>query len=356
MNINIQYPDMNRTIRLIICLFCLSVVVACQQEEEMTVTAPETVTLTLNIGTQSSGNTSTRADDPNVLPYEGIRTLRVLVISDADNPSDREILYNDKHDIIDTRTNPTSATLSANLTLTDIPVGMASIYLIANEESIGMEYTDDVLTGDTYKDDNKLLLLDKGWVHFPKTYEEIAKYGLPMSGRYEHIDINASNTNFSIALERAVVKLHLTVENATSDELRLKWVKFGNFISDRVYLFRQQNLDIPSTTLYKELRYPETDSETLNVPLAKQTKTQWRPVYIYPNFAYKDPTGANPYTLSLKTDKKEYSPSLLSANINSMVRNTQFNILARITASATIQIDYSFVPWDEKDVDVPSFD
>ena len=39
-----------------------------------------------------------------------------------------------------------------------------------------------------------------------------------------------------------------------------------------------------------------------------------------------------------------------------MVRNTQFNILARITASATIQIDYSYVPWDEKDVDVPSFD
>jgi len=355
MNINMQYPDMNRTFQLIICLFCLSVVAACQQEEEMTVTAPETVTLTLNIGTQSAGSASTRADDPNVLAYEGIRTLRVLVISDANDPKDREILYNKKHDI-DRNATPTSATLSASLTLPDIPVGMASIYLIANEESIGMEYTDEVLTEDTYKDDNKLLLLDKGWQHFPKTYSDIAANGLPMSGRYEHVDINAKNTNISLTLERAVVKLRLTVENATSDELTLEWVKFGQFISDRVYLFRQQNLDIPSNTLYKELRYPETDSGTQNVTLAKQAQTQWRPVYVYPSFAYKDPTGANPYTLSLKTDKKEYSPSLLSANINSMVRNTQFNILARITASATIQIEYSFVPWDKKDVDVPSFD
>ena len=345
---------MNRTFRLIICLFCLSVVVACQQEEEMTVTAPETVTLTLNIGTQSSGSASTRAD-ANVLPYEGIRTLRVLVISDATDPKDRKILYNQKHDI-DRSTSPTSATLETTLTLQDIPVGMASIYLIANEESIGIEYTDKVLTGDTYKEDNKLLLLDEGWTHFPKTYNEIAAYGLPMSGRKEHVDINASNANISIALERAVVKLHLTVENATSANLTLQWVKFGKFISDRVYLFRQQDLDIPSTTLYKELRYPEAESETLNVTLANKAQTQWRPVYIYPNFAYKDPTGSNPYTLSLATDQKEYSPSLLSANINFMVRNTQFNILARITASATINIDYSYVPWDEKDVEVPSFD
>ena len=320
----------------------------------MTVTAPETVTLTLNIGTQSSGSASTRADDPNVLPYEGIRTLRVLVISDATDPKDRKILYNQKHDI-DRSTSPTSATLSASLTLPDIPAGMASIYLIANEESIGIEYTDKVLTEDTYKDDNKLLLLDEGWNHFPKTYSEIATYGLPMSGRYEHIDINANNTNFSIALERAVVKLHLTVENATSANLTLQWVKFGNFISDRVYLFRQQDLDIPSTTLYKELRYPEAESETLNETLANKAQTQWRPVYIYPNFAYKDPTGSNPYTLSLATDQKEYSPSLLSANINFMVRNTQFNILARITASATINIDYSYVPWENKDVEVPPF-
>ena len=345
---------MNKIIQSIPLLLCIAVFAACQQEESLPSSNNKTVTLTLNIGTQSTG-VSTRANESNVQPYEGIRTLRALVISDATNPKDRKILYNQKH-VKDKSTSPTSATLSTTLTLKNIPVGQASIYIIANEESIGIEYTDKVLTEDTYKDDNKLLLLDKGWQHFPKTYSDIAANGLPMSGRYEHVEINANNTNISLTLERTVVKLHLTVENATSADLTLKWVKFGQFISDRVYLFRQQNLDIPSNTLYNELRYPTDESKTLNVTLVQKAQTQWSPVYIYPNFAYKDPTGSNPYTLSLATDKKEYSPSLLSANINSMVRNTQFNILARITASATIQIDYSYVPWDEKDVDVPSFD
>ena len=345
---------MNKIIQSIPLLLCIAVFAACQQEESLPSSNNKTVTLTLNIGTQSTG-VSTRANESNVQPYEGIRTLRALVISDATNPKDRKILYNQKH-VKDKSTSPTSAILSTTLTLKNIPVGQASIYIIANEESIGIEYTDKVLTEDTYKDDNKLLLLDKGWQHFPKTYSDIAANGLPMSGRYEHVEINANNTNISLTLERTVVKLHLTVENATSADLTLKWVKFGQFISDRVYLFRQQNLDIPSNTLYNELRYPTDESKTLNVTLVQKAQTQWSPVYIYPNFAYKDPTGSNPYTLSLATDKKEYSPSLLSANINSMVRNTQFNILARITASATIQIDYSYVPWDEKDVDVPSFD
>lgn len=337
------------------CLFCLAAIVSCQQEEEMMSTVPETVTLTLNIGTQSSGSTSTRADDSNVLPYEGIRTLRALVISDAADPKDRKILYNQKHSVDESTNNPASALLSTSLTLENIPVGQASIYLIANEESIGMEYTDDVLTSDTYNEDNKLLLLDVGWKHFPKTYAEIKEHGLPMTGKSEGVDITTENQQIAVSLDRAVVKLHLTVENATSDELTLDWVKFGNFVSDRVYLFRQSQLDIPSSTLYKELRYPTDENSTLGVTLAVKAQTQWSPVYIYPNFAYKDPTGTNPYTLSIATDKKTYAPSLLSANINSMVRNTQFNILARITASATIEISYKFVPWEEKTVEVPPF-
>lgn len=310
--------------------------------------------IVLQIGMKSSDGASTKADDPNVLPYEGIRTLRVLVISDAEQPTDRKILYNEKQ-VIDNSDAPTSARLSASLTLNDIPVGEASIYLIANEESIGITYSNEILMSDTYKLDNKLLLLDEGWKYFPKTYGEIAEYGLPMSGRVEGVDISSSSTNISVELERAVVKLHLTVENATSDVLVLNWVKFGKFISDRVYLFRQSELDIPSDTKYKELRYPEDESKTLNVTLAEKAQTQWNPVYIYPNFAYKDPTGSNPYTLSLATNKKVYSPSLISSNMNSMVRNTQFNILARITASATIDISYSYVPWTDVNVDVPPF-
>lgn len=343
---------MNKIIQSIPLLLCIAVFVACQQEESLPGGNDKMVTLTLNIGTQTTG-VSTRADDPNVRPYEGIRTLRALVISDATDPKDRKILYNEKH-VIDGNTSPISATLSTSLTLKNIPVGKASIYLIANEESIGIEYTNDILMTPAYINDSKLLLLDESWKHFPKRYEEIAKHGLPMSGKAEGIEITSDMQAISIKLERTVVKLHLTIENATSKELTLEWVKFGSFISDRVFLFRQSQLDIPESTRYMDLRYPK-DEETLDVALAASAETDWQPVYIYPNFAYKNPTGPNPYTLSLATSYKEYSPSLIGSDINSMVRNTQFNILARITASATINILYSFVPWEENEVNVPSF-
>lgn len=344
---------MNKIIQSIPLLLCIAVFVACQQEESLPGGNDKMVTLTLNIGTQTTG-VSTRADDPNVRPYEGIRTLRALVISDAAAPEDRKILYNQKH-VIDGNTSPTFATLSTSLTLENIPVGKASIYLIANEESIGTEYTNDKLTSQAYINDSKLLLLDEGWKHFPKTYKEIAGHGLPMSGKAEGIEITSDMQAISIKLERTVVKLHLTIENATSKELTLEWVKFGSFISDRVFLFRQSQLDIPESTIYTDLRYPKDEAETLDVALAASAETDWQPVYIYPNFAYKNPTGANPYTLSLATSNKVYSPSLIGSDINSMVRNTQFNILARITASATINILYSFVPWEENEVNVPSF-
>lgn len=344
---------MNKIIQSILLLLCIAVFVACQQEESLPGGNDKMVTLTLNIGTQTTG-VSTRADDPNVRPYEGIRTLRALVISDATDPKDRKILYNQKH-VIDGNTSPTSATLSTRLTLENIPVGKASIYLIANEESIGIEYTNDILMTPEYINDSKLLLLDEGWKHFPKRYEEIAEHGLPMSGKAEGIEITSDMQAISIKLERTVVKLHLTIENATSKELTLEWVKFGSFISDRVFLFRQSQLDIPESTIYTDLRYPKDEIETLDVALAASAETDWQPVYIYPNFAYKNPTGPNPYTLSLATSYKEYSPSLIGSDINSMVRNTQFNILARITASATINILYSFVPWKENEVNVPSF-
>lgn len=344
---------MNKIIQSIPLLLCIAVFVACQQEESLPGGNDKMVTLTLNIGTQTTG-VSTRADDPNVRPYEGIRTLRALVISDAAAPEDRKILYNLKH-VIEGNTSPESATLSTSLTLENIPVGKASIYLIANEESIGTEYTNDKLTSQEYINDSKLLLLDEDWTHFPKRYEEIAEHGLPMSGKAEGIEITSDMQAISIKLERTVVKLHLTIENATSDNLTLRWVKFGSFISDRVFLFRQSQLDIPESTIYTDLRYPKDEIETLDVVLAVGAATDWQPVYIYPNFAYKNPTGPNPYTLSLATRYKEYSPSLIGSDINSMVRNTQFNILARITASATINILYSFVPWEENEVNVPSF-
>lgn len=337
----------------------LSVLLCCTGCEKIRRSDDGTVSFILSIGIPTASVTLTKAPgNSNAEPYEGIRTLRVLIISEEDVLSDRRILYNEKV-IIDGSESPEESVTSWSLDIQNIPTGPAAIYVIANEESIGITYDNKTLTSPEYLEDNKLLLLDEGWAHFPQTYEETALHGLPMSGRKEGVDISNNMEPVSISLYRAVVKLHLTVKNETEDPINLHWVKFGEFISDRVYLFRQTQLDIPGTTLYKELRYPEDKEDVFeNVVLAKGAETKWNSVYIYPNYAYKDPVGSNPYTLSLGTDKRTYDPSLLSDNINSMVRNSQYNITARITASATIKIDYEKVDWewDSETIDVPSFD
>ena len=323
----------------------------CGQESplDMPASAAETTTLTLHVGTQSpSASVTTKADDSNVLPYEGLRTVRVIITYD----SNQRIGYNVKHKV-DVSQAPTAAILNKTLTLQNVPVGPANIYVIANEESLGMEYDNATLLANV--ENKKLEVVDKFWIYFPKRYDEIAAHGLPMSAKLEDQTISAGMSGISIHLDRAVVKLHLTVENATSAELTLKGVKFGKFVSDRFYMFREQNLDIPADTQHKVLQYGGDDSP-MDVTLAPNAKTDWKPVYIYPNFAYKVPTGSNPYTLTLNTENKEYGPSSLGRNLNSLVRNTQFNILARITATATIEISYNCVPWEEVNIDVPSFD
>lgn len=322
----------------------------------------ETTALTLNIGIQGSSVSLSKADGDGTGtadPYEGIRTLRVIVVSKADASGGRRILANQTFDV-DNSANPTTAKLEATVKMQNVPIGTADLYVIANEESImgeGNGYTDEVLSGEQYKEDDKLLVLDEGWKYFPKRYEDIARFGLPMSGKLEDVSIvPGGNPLGPVTLTRAVVKLCVTVENATAGDMTLQWLRFGEFVSDRVYMFREDgvSLDIPSDTKYRSLEYGD-ENQPINLNLAAEANTNWQSVYIYPNFARKDPTGRNPYTLTIATENKTYGPSLLASDMNSMIRNTQLNITARITAAATIDIDYEFVEWTETEIIVPPF-
>lgn len=349
-----RYRTLVMSVSLLLASMLLCII-SCRKE---TVIAPlELTTITLGVGTQGNILLSTKAEDPNVLPYEGIRTLRVIIVSTAD-AGNRKILYNEKH-IIDNSSAPMSPVLNTTVKIEDVPMGPADIYIIANEESIisGEGYTNEVLEGEVYRQDDKLLVLDESWQFFPKVYEEISENGLPMSGKLENVNIEPNGTVGPVELVRAIVKINLIVENATGGELNLKWVKFGQFISDRVFMFRRDgtSLDIPDDTKYTDKQYGSDDAP-LDVTLAQGHKTDWDPVYIFPNFAYRDPSGSNPYTLALATDRKNYEASQFASDLNAMVRNTQFNITARITASANIEISYTQVPWERIEIDIPAFD
>ncbi len=347
---------MRHTSIWISAVILLSMLFLCSCRKNEVMYTGETTTLTLNIGAQGDMSVSTRAEDPNVMPYEGIRTLRVIIVSPDNDSAGRRILYNEKHTVDGAA--PTEAILNTSVTLTNVPVGPASIYVIANEESIieGEGYTNAVLESPTYINNYKLLVLDEEWKFFPKRYDDIAANGLPMSGKLENTTIQA-DAALSMKLVRAVVKIHLTVENATRDNLTLKWVKFGEFISDRVFMFREEgvSLDIPENTQYTDRQYGSEDAP-MDVLLAANAKTDWKPIYILPNWAFKDQSGPNPYTLALRTDKKSYEASQFAANLNAMIRNTQFNITARITASANIEISYEQVDWTVVNIGVPEFD
>ena len=317
-----------------------------------------TTTVSLNIGVQGADlSLWTKADpDPNVKPYEGIRTLRVIIISQEDASGTRNILHNQKY-VIDNSNNPQTAVLSHSLQLNNVPIGPANIYVIVNEESIidGDGYTDEILKGEQYKDDNKLLVLDDEWNFFPKKYEDIAEHGLPMSGRKEGINID-ENSSFTIDLVRAVVKLQLTVANDTKSDLTIEKVSFGSFFSNRVYMFRTdgQSLDIPEGTVHREQSYD------MNYSLSKDGgETQWNPIYIFPN--HPPASQVSPYKLSLETNLMTYPASNIDDELSYMIRNTQINIKARITASATIEIDYEHVPWtnipwENGEIIVPPFE
>lgn len=347
---------MRHTSIWISAVFLLSMLFLCSCRKNEVMYTGETTTVTLNIGTQGDISVSTKAEDSNVMPYEGIRTLRVIIVSPENDPAGRRILYNEKHILAEAP--PTEALLKTSVTLKNVPVGPASIYVIANEESIieGEGYTNAVLESPKYIKNDKLLVLDEGWQFFPKRYDDIAEHGLPMSGRLENTTIQA-NAALPMELVRAVVKIHLTVENATRDDLTLKWVRFGTFISDRVFMFREEgvSLDIPENTQYTGRQYG-SDDEPMGVTLAANAETDWNPIYILPNWAFKDQSGPNPYTLALATDRKYYEASQFAANLNAMVRNTQFNITARITASANIDITYEQVSWTEVSIEIPDFD
>lgn len=339
-----------RKIKQIFMLLCAGCALgawfcACEGQADIPVADGKTTTVTLRIGTNSSEGVTTRAENSNVQPYEGLRTLRVIVT----DVSKTNILYNN-HFILDESEDPKEAKLTAKVELEAIPVGPANIYLIANEESLGVEYTNETLQSNSQN--NKLEVKDESWTYFPATYEGIKENGLPMS-QSANVEIK-ENTPISISLDRAVVKIHLTVVNATAGDLILNWVKFGPFISDRFYMFREQELDIPADTKYKELRYPENGNFE-NIVLKKDEATNWNSIYIYPNRAYSDPQKDNPYTLALGTNAKDYPASLFGINENVLIRNHQLNITARITASATISVDYEYVPWVKTPVDVPPF-
>lgn len=329
-------------------IFCVSAVLlaSCQKQQ---ISEGQVGSVSLRIGLPGSLDVE---DSPwtkayvDASQYEGIRTLRIIVVSGTPDQEVREILYNQKVTGLENAS-------GYETTIPDLPLGQMSFYAIANEESIGMTYDDqtilDALVNGPQDADSrrKLLFKDESNQYFPCTGPQIVEHGLPMSG-YTDATITGDQ-NIKIELYRSVVKLALVVENTTTSEVNFESVSFGEFFADRYYMFRETELDVPGDTKYIGKTYDQPSIET--IPAGGRTDTL--SLYFYPT--QPSFSGEGPFTIGIETTENDYGQVLFAPGETYFIRNTQINLLAQITTTVGIKLSFTVQPWDDYTVDVPSF-
>lgn len=262
------------------------------------------------------------------------------------------------------------ALTGGSVVIDNVPVGEAQIYVIANEGSIGKDYTDlsnlqtDVVT---VGENKKVLIMDESRTYFPKRRSELDKEimdeaetrGLPMSWMDKNLTVSPPSgtpQRVEVKLQRCVAKLNIIMQSTLSEDLHITEMNFGAFFGDRLYLFQETDLDVPDDASYVAKDYTGLDTELNIIIPANGEKTLV--CYIYPSFAWKDPGETSPYTIGFMTTNNSYDPQVFISDgsaLNSIARNTQVNITAKLSKPANIKIDFEVVPWETVTVDVPSF-
>lgn len=330
------------TITAIAFLLC-----ACSREDINQSSDGLTTTISLNIPMLSS---SSRAPIEGSDEENAIHNLHVIILKQGAQSINQ--IFKD-------------VTPGNTLKIENVPVGKVEMYVIANEASLGKNYTD----LKTLKDDvvdlgytRKVRVLDENRQHFPKRGSEFPATGLPMSWMNKDQAIyppkyDAENNivpqNINVDLQRCVAKLKIIMQSTLSEEIVIKEMNFGTFFGDRLYLFQEQSLDVPDEAKYAAKSYTGLD---ITIPANGEKILE---CYIYPSFAWKSDKDPTPYTIGFKTKAGKEYPSQQFVNdygaLNSIARNKQVNITAKLSKHANIDIEFDVVDWKPVTVDVPSF-
>lgn len=339
------------TITAIAFLLC-----ACSREDVNQSSDGLTTTISLNIPMLSS---SSRATIEGSAEENAIHNLRVIILKQG---AESINLTFDKDNFSNGK---------GTIEIKDVPVGQVEMYVIANEASLGKDYTDlKTLQQDVIDVGNsrKVLIKDLGRVYFPKRGSEFktensnpkTTKGLPMSWMNKDLTINPPQydeynnivpQNINVELQRCVAKLKIIMQSTLSEEIIINEMNFGAFFGDRLYLFQEQSLDVPDDALYAAKGYTGLD---ITIPANDEEILE---CYIYPSFAWKSDKDPTPYTIGFKTGSATYESQAFvnGGAINSIARNTQINITAKLSKPANVEISFEVLPWGEETVDVPSF-
>lgn len=343
--------DIKHVLRYSLLVMAVLLCQACTGTDPQDITEERTTTIYLQLPQPDAGTRMSPSYETDLGELEKkIYTLRVILLSQAGTKSttiNRLFKFKD----VDS---------DARLAIENVPVGVAQLYVIANEASIGQDYSDIANLQKQVKDVNgsrKVLITDTGNRYFPIRGSELLaakeKKGLPMSWMNKNLTVSKDMT-IEVALERCVSKVRMQIQNDFSEPIQIKEVSFGAFFGNSFYLFREGALDVPDQT-YKEQVY----DKSVEYPIAPN-ESEVLICYFYPSFAWPSGTEAFPYTIGFKTENGEY-PNMAFLNsdgkpYNSIPRNKQININVTLSGATHVNIDFEVVEWTERTITVPDFE
>lgn len=343
--------DMKHVLRYSLLVMAVLLCQACTGTDPQDITEERTTTIYLQLPQPDAGTRSISPgyEDELQLLESQIYTLRVILLSQAGTNKSTTInrLFKD----VDS---------DARLVIENVPVGVAQLYVIANEASIGQDYSDIANLQKQVVDVNgsrKVLITDTGNRYFPIRGSELLaaekKKGLPMSWMNKNLTVS-KNMTIDVALERCVSKVRMQIQNDFSKSIKVTEVSFGKFFGNSFYLFREEALDVPDQT-YKEQVY----DKSVDYPIAPN-ESEVLICYFYPSFARTSDVEASPYTIGFKTEHGEYPKmAFLDSDgkpYNSIPRNKQININVTLSGATHVNIDFEVVEWIERTITVPDFE
>lgn len=314
---------------LLLLACCLT---SCIKEEGFTPTDKASVTLTFT--TRAPGD---NAVDPNLLPGEGMKHLRVIV---ADQQSG-EVRFNYTHEFSGNET-------SHQVTFGDLYADRTyDFYAIANEQSFGGDFANvenqlglDGLYATVLSQDANALI--GGDNYLPAA----AKESMPVKAE--------ANQSLPITMYRPVGKVNLTFKNTTGEDVTLTGVKIPGMAYSGAYLFSQRKLPegVSASTAGDVTFETEEGNGAVVVPAGTEaapgTVTIVR--YVYPS-----PDVQNIYELQAYWGEGNLKTAQLKTQdgeeIKGVRRNQMLNMTVTLKSNNGLSLVCEPMPWDGKETD-----
>ena len=307
---------------------------SCTQNEENT-EVNDTSTLYVTFSTRAS------EPDPLLRHREGIRTLRLILIQEG------KVLRNYQEDF----GADGQPVIQKTITFLGIPNKDISIYAIANEESVNLDFSR-ISVGSVFDDIARenltgTVIDNTGRKFFPRTEEALTEANryLPMTGKAEYKMVTGKKEQqVSVELTRMVAKMEIIFKNETGADLLIDKIHFGKGPSPtKTFLFPKEN-QLPEGTVYND-NYVATGGAIL--PMNGEG--------IMVDYFCESNAGAGHYQLGLNDLTDFPLTNIIDTETKQPVAFLWRNTCLRVTATAKVsgwELKCSVLPWDYTETEV----